>query len=291
MTRSLLSSIVSTDYATHKLIANKKRDLRNDDNIMPYQEEKVRSYDVAGTYSQPYGIGQREKYQMSEHCVNKNPMPRDIIVPLKKNKSNEDVSRDVISAKGSCKECSLCEDLLEDLQSAVGHLKIVFESNICLGKLIDSWQRRCLVHCLILSWSCLPVIMFFSDLFLYLYLLVCISMSLYPFRRSATFSGIRPIWFSSHCFVIFFNCYSTTLTSVFTSTFFVYFLLFWTSSCFLSSTDSCIAGLLALEKAEAQNALFASFWACNILDTIDRTYILLQSIAVCWLIVLPSEIQ
>ena len=138
MTRSLLSSIVSTDYATHKLIANKKRDLRNDDNIMPYQEEKVRSYDVAGTYSQPHGIGQREKYQMSEHCVNKNPMPRDIIVPLKKNKSNEDVSGDVISAKGSCKECSLCEDLLEDLQSAVGHLKIVFESNICLGKLIDS---------------------------------------------------------------------------------------------------------------------------------------------------------
>ena len=138
MTRSLLSSIVSTDYVTHKLIANKKRDLRNDDNITPYQEEKVKSNDAAGTYFQPYGRGQREKYQMSEHCVNENPISRDITVPSKKNKLNEVVSGDVISAKGSCKECSLREDLLEDLLSAVGHLKIVFESNICLGKLIDS---------------------------------------------------------------------------------------------------------------------------------------------------------
>ena len=134
MTRSLLSSIVSTDHATHNLIANKKREIRNDEKITTYHQEKTDNDYSARTCVQPCGEDQHKRYQTSEDNLNDNLLSRDMSISSEKNEIKEEVKGEVIPTIGFCEECSLRGDLLEDLQSAIGHLKIVFESNMCLGE-------------------------------------------------------------------------------------------------------------------------------------------------------------
>ena len=149
MTRSLLSSIVSTDHATHNLIANKKREIRNDEKFTTYHQEKTDNDYSARTCVQPCGEDQHKRYQTSENNLNENLLSRDMSISSEKNEIKEEVKGEVIPTIGFCEECSLRGDLLEDLQSAIGHLKVVFESNMCLGE--SFLLLRCLVYCLILS--------------------------------------------------------------------------------------------------------------------------------------------
>ena len=63
MTRSLLSSIVSTDHATHNLIANKKREMRNEEKFTTYHQEKTVNDYSARTCVRPCGEDQHRRYQ------------------------------------------------------------------------------------------------------------------------------------------------------------------------------------------------------------------------------------
>ena len=128
MNRSLLSSIVSTDQATHNLMANKDKKINNDKNVLMIKEkvEKVADNEKSvNTNVQTHGI---EAFETSE-----NKMKEKLLFLEEMDEKDEKNMEDII-VEDSCKEYSLHENLLEDLQSAVGHLKIVFESNVRLGK-------------------------------------------------------------------------------------------------------------------------------------------------------------
>lgn len=109
-----------------------------------------------------------------------------------------------------------CEVLVSDLEDAVGHLKVVFESNICLSKLLKKFYF-CLKHSpptVIPSSSLLLHCFFYSFTFYLLFCILCLSYNIaYSTSMLTTLYVLRNLDILDYgvyeiCLIICICCYS-----------------------------------------------------------------------------------